>query len=206
MSNTIMDDVRQLHNRRYNSIMWLKNNLEFDDTKRREYRLTSFCRRKILFEPVNIEDLVEIPYMYRFRFIGLVNYMTPIFVQEYNERLRKLNNLGIKDKSDTKNLYDSQLAELQTDLYMNIMNSSETIKLPFVVDIRKYDPLHINNNCIGINEIYLDVFISANTLFRLKRLRSVLNNENKITQMIESSKIISEAYKKFKNKQKLTLK
>jgi len=97
-------------------------------------------------------------------------------------------------------LYNSQLLELQNDLYTNIVNSSETIKIPFIIDIRKYNPSNIENNCIGINEIYLDVFISTNTLFRLKRLRKILNNEDKITQMLESSKIIAEAYKKFKNK------
>lgn len=180
--------------------MWMKNNLEFDDEQRKDYRFTRFCKRKLLFDPINIEDLVDIPYIYRFRFYGFINCLMTVFIQEYNERLRTLNNLGIKDKTETKYLYESQLNEIKNDLCNNIKTSSETICLPFVVDIRKYDPSHITDNCFGINETYFNVFVSNDTLKRLKNLRKVIGNEEKIKQMLESSKIVADSYKKYKMK------
>lgn len=199
IQNDLVSLRKELH-RRYELLESIKSKLEFNDADRKLYRFQRYLKRKTLFTPHNEESLHSIPLMYRFRFYGYVNPLIDILLADHNARIKTLNDLGMQNGSETKELYKEQLAMINNDLYNIIIASTETVKVPFVIDIRSYDPDVISNNIIGINDSYLSVYLTEHNMDRLKRLRRILGNEDKINQMLQSSKVLASSYNRYKSR------
>ena len=193
-----MEYYKQLQQRKYYLIKKYEKLLCIDPINLAAYRIQNFMKKKLLFEPFNNYELNEIPIIYRFRFIGISNVMAPILYSDFEKRLNKNQQYSIiwEDENDISSSSDTQifLEYLRKTCDDQLIKSTDTIFIPFVIDIRKFNPISCYD-ILYISTEYMDIYMMQHDIKRLINAIKIIGNENVFNGMLEWSKELASEYK-----------
>lgn len=191
-----MDEYKKKAAMRHHIFVKYSKLLSFDPREIAIGRIQNFLKKRFLFQVENIsdEELKSIPGIYRYRFVlPLIDDIENIIKEFNEERL-------IANEIDDYQIREVRMHEIKTyELEFLAKISSKYPNINVLIDTRKYGILKIETKWfINIKDKVYE--IPENLKIKIKNAYAKINivevEGEKFLQMLEWSKILSNAYKK----------